>query len=71
MAGEEKNLPASVHHRLLDKAKASSRPFNELLQRFAIERFIYRLSQSRHTDRFVLKGALMLAVWSGASQFIR
>ncbi len=66
MVGEEKNLPASVHQRLLDKAKASSRPFNELLQRFAIERFIYRLSRSRHADRFVLKGALMIAVWTGA-----
>jgi hypothetical protein len=67
MAGERKNLPASVHQRLLDKAKASSRPFNELLQRFAIERFIYRLSRSPQADRFVLKGALMLAAWCGAS----
>ena len=66
MAGEKKNLPASVHQRLLAKAKASSRPFNELLQRFAIERFIYRLSRSPHADCFVLKGALMLAAWCGA-----
>jgi len=65
MAGERKNLPASVHQRLLAKARASSRPFNELLQRFAIERFIYRLSRSPQADRFVLKGALMLAAWCG------
>lgn len=66
MAGERKNLPASVHQRLLAMAKASSRPFNELLQRFAIERFIYRLSKSPQANRFVLKGALMLAAWCGA-----
>ena len=66
MAGERKNLPASVHQRLLAKAKASSRLFNELLQRFAIERFIYRLSRSPQAGRFVLKGALMLAAWCGA-----
>lgn len=54
---------ASVHQRLLNKAKVSSRPFNELLQHFAIERFIYRLSKSPNADRFILKGALMLWVW--------
>jgi len=65
MAGNIKNISASVHERLLNMAKRTSRPFNELLQRFAIERFIYRLSKSPHADRFVLKGALMLSVWSG------
>lgn len=28
-----------------------------------MERFLYRLSQSAHADRFILKGALMLRVW--------
>jgi predicted nucleotidyltransferase component of viral defense system len=28
-----------------------------------MERFLYRLSQSVHVDRFILKGALMLRVW--------
>ena len=55
-----------MHQRLLNKAKESSRPFNELLQRFAIERFIYRLSKSPHADRFILKGALMFSAWSGS-----
>ena len=57
------NLPASVHQRLLNKAKESSRPFNELLQYFAIERFIYRLSKSPYADQFILKGALMFSAW--------
>ena len=43
MAKNVKNIAASVHQRLLNKAKESSRPFNEFLQYFAIERFIYRL----------------------------
>jgi hypothetical protein len=59
-----KDIAASVHQRLLNMAKESSRPFNELLQYFAIERFIYRLSKSPDADRFILKGALMFSVWS-------
>jgi len=66
MARNIKNTAASVHRRLLNKTKESSRPFNELLQHFAIERFIYRLSKSPHADRFILKGALMFSVWSGS-----
>jgi predicted nucleotidyltransferase component of viral defense system len=65
MAKGVKNIAASVHQRLLDKAKESSRPFNELLQYFAIERFIYRLSKSPYADRFILKGALMFSAWCG------
>ena len=60
-----KNLAASVHQRLLDKARKSSRPFNELLQYFAIERFIYRISKSSYADGFILKGALMFSALSG------
>jgi hypothetical protein len=65
MAQSIKNITASVHQRLLNKARESSRPFNELLQHFAIERFIYRLSKSAHADRFILKGALMFSAWFG------
>jgi predicted nucleotidyltransferase component of viral defense system len=65
MARNVKNIAASVHQRLLNKAKESSRPFNELLQYFAIERFIFRLSKSPHADKFILKGALMFAAWHG------
>ena len=28
-----------------------------------MERFLYRLSESAHGDRFILKGALMLQAW--------
>jgi predicted nucleotidyltransferase component of viral defense system len=58
-----KNTAASVRQRLLIKARETGRPFSELLQYFAMERFLYRLSKSRFADNFVLKGALMLTVW--------
>ncbi|MCX5844610.1 MAG: nucleotidyl transferase AbiEii/AbiGii toxin family protein, partial [Deltaproteobacteria bacterium] len=58
-----KDIAASIHQRLQNKARETGRPFNELLQYFAMERFLYRLSKSAHIDKFVLKGALMFAVW--------
>jgi len=59
-----KNLEASVHARLQNHARATKRPFQELLQYYAMERFLYRLSKTPHRARFVLKGALMLHVWN-------
>jgi predicted nucleotidyltransferase component of viral defense system len=58
-----KNVAASVHQRLLNVARETSRPFNEVLQYFAMERVLYRLSCSGHKDSFVLKGALLFRVW--------
>ena len=59
-----KNLAASVHARLQNHARVTQRPFHEMLQYFAMERFLYRLSRTPHRARFILKGALMLHVWS-------
>ena len=53
-----------MRQRLLNKARETGRPFSELLQYFAMERFLYRLSKSEHADKFVLKGALMLTAWN-------
>ena len=61
------NLPASVHQRLLNKARQTNRPFNELLQYYAMERFLYRLSKSPHAGKFILKGALMFTAWKLAA----
>jgi len=58
-----KNLDASVHARLQNQARATKRPFQEVLQYYAMERFLYRLSKTPYRARFVLKGALMLHVW--------
>ena len=56
----DKNLSASVKARLKNKAREENRPFNDLLQLYGIERFLYRLSLSPYVDQFILKGALML-----------
>lgn len=58
-----RDLGASVRQRLLNRSRLENRPFQELLQYFAMERFLYRLSQSNFADRFVLKGALLLTAW--------
>lgn len=57
------NVAASVKARLQNKARESGRVYNELLQLYAMERFLYRLSKSAHSDKFVLKGALLFMVW--------
>lgn len=62
-----KDLPASIRHRLQDNAKTTGRPFQEVLQYFAMERFLYRLAQSSHANKFVLKGALMYMAWGTPS----
>ena len=43
----------------------SAEEAREILARYATERLLYRLSRSRHADRFVLKGALLLLAWLG------
>jgi len=58
-----KNVAASIRQKLLNKSKAENRPFEEFVRRYAMERFLYRLSQSGYRDRMILKGALMFAVW--------
>lgn len=65
MKKESTDVAASVRARLLNRARADSRPFDELLQYFAMERFLYRLSRSEHAGGFILKGGLMLQLWGG------
>jgi len=57
------NLAASVQTRLLNLARANSRDYGQVLNRFALERLLYRLSISEHADHFLLKGALLFDLW--------
>lgn len=57
------NLAHSVFQRLLNYAKTNREDFNQLLSRHAMERFLYRLSKSAYSEKFVLKGALLFMVW--------
>lgn len=63
MAKEIKNIGASVRARLLSLSKASGQSFDLVLTRFALERLLFRLGQSAHADRFVLKGAMLMMTW--------
>ncbi len=59
-----KNIAASVRQRLLNRSREDNRSFNELLQYYGMERFLYRLSVSEYAPHYILKGALMLRVWN-------
>jgi predicted nucleotidyltransferase component of viral defense system len=63
MAKAPKNLGASIRARLFNLARETGQPFDVLLTRFVHERLLYRLNLSSHADRFVLKGAMLLATW--------
>lgn len=60
----QKNIPESVRQRLLNLAKEQKSEFTHVLVRYAIERLLYRLSISGYADRFLLKGAMLLSLWS-------
>ncbi|MCI0382263.1 MAG: nucleotidyl transferase AbiEii/AbiGii toxin family protein [Chlamydiae bacterium] len=57
------NIPASIRDKLLNKSRILKCSFLELLQYYSIERFLYRLSISKHAHKFFLKGALMFRAW--------
>ena len=63
MAREVKNVGASVRARLLKLSKEKNLNFELVLTHYAIERLLYRLTQSRYAERFVLKGAMLLMTW--------
>lgn len=54
---------ASIHARLLSLARQRREDFNLVLTRFALERFLYRLTQLPERHTFLLKGALLFELW--------
>lgn len=58
------NVGVSVLQQLLNRSKARGEDYNFTLSQYAIERFLYRLAQSVHRARFVLKGASLFCLWS-------
>jgi predicted nucleotidyltransferase component of viral defense system len=63
--GKRTNLAASVRQRLLDLSRLEGEDFQLVLTRYAIERLLFRLSQSRYREQFVLKGAMLFQLWGG------
>jgi hypothetical protein len=61
-----RNMSASIRQRLLNHSAAIKTDPNLVLIWYGLERFLYRLSVSIHSDRFVLKGAMLFRLWGGA-----
>jgi len=65
MADKPRNSPASVRQRLLNIAREQGRVFEVVLVAYGLERLLYRLSISKHRDSFVLKGGMLVTLWTG------
>lgn len=59
-----RNMPHSVHNRLLALARSRGEELTPLLTRYALERLLYRLSLSPYREDFVLKGAMLFRIWT-------
>lgn len=57
------NMAESVHQRLLNLRDESGEQFERLLVRYGAERLLYRLQVAGYVDSFVLKGAMLFALW--------
>jgi hypothetical protein len=53
----------SVHQRPLNIRDTTGEQFNHLLMRYGLERLLYRVQASGHAETFVLKGAMLFALW--------
>jgi hypothetical protein len=53
----------SIRARLKRIADESGEDFQRVLDRFGLERLLYRISVSPHAERYVLKGALLFSAW--------
>jgi predicted nucleotidyltransferase component of viral defense system len=59
---EVKNITASIRAKLRNIANKEHKPFDFILMLYMIERLLYRLSVSKYSDNFILKGGLFLYI---------
>lgn len=64
MAKPVSNMAASIRARLRNLARDESKVFDVVLVSYGLERLIYRLSVSEHRDNFVLKGGMLVTLWT-------
>lgn len=57
------DISRSVHQRLLNIRDTTGEQFDHLLMRYGRERLLYRIQTSGHAEKFVLKGAMLFALW--------
>ena len=56
---KQRNLAASFRSKLLNHARDTQQDFNLVLTRYGLERLLYRLSVSKYSESYLLKGALL------------
>ena len=59
------NLVASIRQRLLNISRERGEDPNLVFIRYVVERLLYRISRSKQSGQFVLKGAMLLTTWTG------
>ena len=64
MVNPPKDMAASVRQRLLDLTRQEGRVFEVVLVTYGLERLLYRLSVSSHRNNFVLKGGMLVSLWT-------
>jgi hypothetical protein len=57
-------LEHSIYQRLLNLSRGRKEEFQFVLTRYAMERLLYRLGESKHRGKFVLKGAMLFQLWT-------
>ena len=58
------NFNHSIHSRLRNWSRENKLDHNFVMNRYACERLLYRLSISEYVDQFILKGAMFFSIWS-------
>jgi len=66
------NIATSIRQRLLNLSRENESDFGIVLLSYALERLIYRLSISEHENNFILKGGMLVTLWTkDQSRFTR
>lgn len=66
MSSPDSGRAESIRHRLRNRLRECGEEMQFGLQRYAVERFLYRLGESPYRDRLILKGASLFALWGGS-----
>lgn len=64
IARRNQRVAASVRQKLTNLSKQRGEEFQFILSEYAIERLLYRISRSKHSERFVLKRAKLFSLWA-------
>ncbi len=64
MAKPPKDIAASVRARLLNLSREQEQDFQRVFVSYGLERLLYRLSVSKHRERYILKGGMFVTLWT-------